>query len=568
MKKNRPSATDELRRRAEERIKKRKAESPPGLNADALRLLHELGVHQIELEIQNEELRSARHEVETALQRYTELFEFAPIGYFAIAGDEIISEANLAAARLLGLPRSKVIGRRFSAFLREEHRQTFREFLTRVLVEGASGEPSSKTCELGLGGEGTAQRELHLTAGAYQGPPATALVGVEDITRRVHAEAALRSEARNKDSFLAALSHELRNPLAPIRNSLFVLQRAQPGGPQAQSAYAVMNRQVGQLTRIVDDLLDVTRIASGKVRLQRERTNLCELARRTVDDHRASFEASGVRLSTALGSEPLFVHADPSRLVQVIGNLLGNAEKFTPRGGQVEVGLRRESLAAVISVRDNGVGIAPELRDRLFEPFSQGPNTVERSRGGLGLGLAMVRGLVELHEGRVSAISDGLGRGSEFTVRLPLEEAPAGAAPRPSLKPAPLYRVLVIEDREGEARSLAETLERDGHCVRLAQSGHTGLELAGHFRPQLVFCRLELPEMDGCRVARAFRSDQELKTAYLVAMGDLAPPQELQRAFEAGFDRHLPVPASPENLEQLLAESPSLESEQVPEAVL
>jgi PAS domain S-box-containing protein len=562
MKKNRPPDAAELRRQAEERLVGREPEGPAGFDEEARRLVHELGVHQVELEIQNEELRSSRQEVESALARYTELFEFAPIGYFSISGDESIQDANLAAARLLGLPRSKVIGRRFSSFLRAEHYQAFRDFLARVLVEGGADEPMSESCELAAGEEGGERRELHLTAAAHQGPPLTALVAAEDVTRRVRAEAMLRAESRNKDAFLANLSHELRNPLAPIHNSLFVLGRAQAGSPRARSAQAVLDRQVAQLTRIVDDLLDVTRITRGKVRLERKSMDLRELARRTAEDHRASFEASGIRLSTTFDAEPLWVHADSSRLVQVMGNLLGNAVKFTPRGGKVEIGLRREGLSARLSVRDSGAGIAPELRERLFEPFSQGTQTLERARGGLGLGLAMVKGLVELHDGTVEVASDGPGRGSEFTVHLPLERATPAAPPPERKQTARTHRVLVIEDRADVAQSLAGALESAGHSVRLARSGPAGFALASSFQPEIVLCRLELAEKEGFNVARAFRAAllADRRRSLLVAVGGLAPAESARCALEAGFDRHVAATPSPEGLERLLAETPEAQA--------
>jgi PAS domain S-box-containing protein len=561
MKKNQAPDPAELRRQAEERLMRR-AEGPARVDEETQRLLHELHVHQIELEIQNEELRTAQQEVEWALARYTELFEFAPIGYFALGGDEVIREANLAAARLLGLPRRKVVGRRFSSFLREEHRWAFRDFLTRVLVDGEAEEPRSETCELALGGEGTEpRRELHLTAAAHRGPPLTALVAAEDITRRVRAEAELRAEGRNKDAFLANLSHELRNPLAPIRNSLFVLERAQAGSPQVRSALAVLDRQVAQLTRIVDDLLDVTRIARGKIHLQRERVDLGELARRTLEDHRAGFEANGVQLAASLGADPLWVYADASRLVQVMGNLLGNAVKFTPRGGKVEFGLRREALTARLTVRDNGVGIAPGLRERLFEPFSQGSQTLDRARGGLGLGLAMVKGLVELHEGAVEVASEGLGRGSEFTVHIPLESAPAATQPPEEEQTARSRRVLVIEDRADDAQNLVRALEGAGYSVRLARSGPAGFAEASSFHPEVVLCRLELAEREGFNVARAFRAvPPDWRRAFLVAVGGLAPAESARCALDSGFDRHVASPPSPEELQRLLAERPAAQA--------
>ncbi|MBI5543503.1 MAG: response regulator, partial [Deltaproteobacteria bacterium] len=334
-----------------------------------------------------------------------------------------------------------------------------------------------------------------------------------------------------------------------------VLERAAVGGEQARRAQAVIERQVSHLTRIVDDLLDVTRIARGKVQLRRELLELGELVRRTIDDHRPGFELGGVELTARFESELFWVNVDPTRLIQVLGNLLGNAAKFTSRGGKVEVSLRREGQTVAVSVRDSGVGISPEVRRYLFEPFSQAPQTLDRTRGGLGLGLAMVKGLVELHGGMVEAASVGLGHGSEFTIRLPLEEAPERAAAADEKRSCRRRRVLVIEDNVDSAESLRDALELDGHQVQVSYDGPTGLAQAREFYPDIVLCDIGLPGMDGYEVARAMRRDEVLKGSYLVALSGYALPEDLQRAAEAGFDRHVSKPPSIEMLEQLLTES-------------
>jgi PAS domain S-box-containing protein len=241
-----------------------------------------------------------------------------------------------------------------------------------------------------------------------------------DITDRKGAEKALHEAARQKDEFLAVLSHELRNPLAPIRNSLAILERTPPGGNQALRAQEIIARQTAHLTRLVDDLLDVTRIAKGKMQLKRQRTELVELTRRTVDDHRGTFGTANIELTVAFPDEPLWMSADPTRIAQVVGNLLQNAAKFTPAGGRVELQITREDGSGILRIADNGIGIEPKLLVRMFEPFTQADHTLDRSQGGLGLGLALVKGLVELHGGSISAQSDGTDRGSAFIVKLPL----------------------------------------------------------------------------------------------------------------------------------------------------
>ena len=243
-----------------------------------------------------------------------------------------------------------------------------------------------------------------------------------DITDLIRTQEALREADRRKGEFLAVLSHELRNPLAPIRNSLFILDRATPGGDQARRAQVVISRQVGHLAHIVDDLLDVTRIARNKIKLQCEPLDLTELVRRTIDDHRSLFEKSEVRLDAALPAERIAVSADRTRLAQVVGNLLQNAAKFTGPGGRTQVSVIVDPAAkrAIIRVADTGVGISPELLPLLFQPFTQADNTLDRSKGGLGLGLALAKGLVELHGGDISAHSEGIGKGAEFVIRFPL----------------------------------------------------------------------------------------------------------------------------------------------------
>ena len=254
-----------------------------------------------------------------------------------------------------------------------------------------------------------------------QGRPRGAVAAFIDITARKRAEDALREADRRKDDFLAMLSHELRNPLTPIRNAIYILERVDPAGDQARRARAVIDRQADHLTKLVDDLLDVTRISRGKVRLRRERLELGAVVRRTVEDHRTLFEKNGVELATAILDEPLVVDADPTRIVQVLGNLLQNAAKFTPRGGRTAVSLEPgEEGRAVLRVRDTGTGIEPGILPRLFEPFVQSDSTLARSGGGLGLGLALVKGLVELHGGSVRAASEGKGNGAELTIELPL----------------------------------------------------------------------------------------------------------------------------------------------------
>jgi PAS domain S-box-containing protein len=394
----------------------------------------------------------------------------------------------------------------------------------------------------------------------------SAILGASiDITERKQAEEALHAanlqlaEAdRGKNEFLAVLSHELRNPLSPIRNSLFILERTALGGEQSKRALDVIGRQVSQLARLVDDLLDLTRVSRNKIQLQRRTLELNDLVRRTVDDHHSLFEEKGIIVEMTLAPERLPIDGDVERLAQVVGNLLHNAAKFTPTGGRVRVGTAAVPSRSRVTLRviDTGVGIEPTMLSRLFEPFIQADATLDRSQGGLGLGLALVKGLVEMHGGGVCAHSDGPGKGAEFVVELPLDEKVGGEPSARAVGTAGSQRrVLIIEDNRDAADSLREVLQFGGHSVEVAYNGPDGLDRARGFKPEIVLCDIGLPGMDGYEVARAFRADQALKGAFLVALSGYALPDDLQRAQEAGFEKHLAKPSSLEKLEELLADA-------------
>jgi signal transduction histidine kinase/CheY-like chemotaxis protein len=382
----------------------------------------------------------------------------------------------------------------------------------------------------------------------------------ERALAHVRDEQALREADQRKNEFLGVLSHELRNPLAPIRNALYILDRAAPGGEQATRARSVIGRQVDHLTRLVDDLLDVTRISRGKIQLQRRRVDLGELVLRTIEDHRALFADREIALEVHSAPGPAPVDADETRLAQVLGNLLQNSEKFTSRGGRVAVSVEVHAGAVRVAVRDTGIGIAPELLPNVFEPFTQADDTLHRSLGGLGLGLALVKGLVELHGGRVAARSDGAGLGAEIAFELPLladAAAPRAAEPAASVR-AGCRRILVVEDNPDSAETLREVLGLAGHEVECARDGREGVETARAFVPDVVLCDIGLPEMDGYAVARALRADPATAGAMLVALTGYALPDDQRRAAEAGFDRHLAKPVSLDDLDAVLAAAPRL----------
>jgi PAS domain S-box-containing protein len=372
-----------------------------------------------------------------------------------------------------------------------------------------------------------------------------------DITERKQAEAELLEADRHKTEFLSALSHELRNPLAPIRNSVYVLEHAAEG-EQAERARQVIERQTAHLARLVDDLLDVTRVANGKIELRRARVDARVVVRRTCDDHRSIFEARGIGLDVH-SSRPAWVDADPTRLAQMVGNLLQNAAKFSRQGSTVVVNVTATGSVARVSVRDEGLGIAPEVLPRLFKPFVQAEGGVSRSQGGLGLGLSLVKGLAELHGGTVRAQSAGLDKGAEFVIELPLTtppvERPAELRARAVERP---LRILVVDDNQDAAQTLADVLGLEGHTTFVAMDGRGGLELARKQHPDVVICDIGLPDMDGHAFARAARADAELASSRLVALSGYAQPEDRQRALEAGFDEHLAKPADLDDLHRVL----------------
>jgi signal transduction histidine kinase/CheY-like chemotaxis protein len=382
------------------------------------------------------------------------------------------------------------------------------------------------------------------------------LVMTHDVTAQRQLVEELRESDRRKSEFIAILSHELRNPLAAIRTSLYVVEHA-PETDEGRRSLRVIDRQVGQLARMVDDLLDITRITQNKIQLRRQQLDLNNVVRQTLEDNRSTLERSGVHVEAELGAAAVHVDADAARIAQVVTNLVANSVKFTPTGGRVTVSVAVDSTTgqAVLRVTDTGMGIDPALLGRLFEPFMQADRTLDRTGGGLGLGLALVKGLVDLHQGEVSAYSDGLGRGAEFTVRLPLAAplasrlpgAPADGAARPR------QRVLVIEDDADVADGLKAALEIDDHRVTLARNGAEGIEGARRTHPDVVLCDIGLPGMNGYEVARAFRADDALRSSFLVALSGYAQADDIDRARAAGFDEHLAKPPTIERLKRVFA---------------
>ena len=390
-----------------------------------------------------------------------------------------------------------------------------------------------------------------------------AVLVLVDITVQKRAENTLREVDRRKDEFLAMLAHELRNPLAPLATNLELLRQT-GGDAGTERAQAVMARQVDKLSRLVDDLLDVSRVNQGKIELKMEPVDLVGVVPAAVESIQHQIDAQGHELSVSLPSVPVYVRGDRARLEQVVANLLGNATKYTDRGGRIGVTLLREDGTVVLRVRDTGIGIAPELLPRVFDLFTQADTSYARARGGLGIGLSLVRQLVGLHGGSVEARSEGLRRGSEFVVRLPVltesQVAPTPVAPpRADEQPVPALaprRILVVDDNVDAAESLAELLRMFGHDVQVAHTGPDAVAAAAASRPEAVVLDIGLPGMDGYQVARALRKLTGGRELVLVTVSGYGQEEDRRRSREAGCDAHLVKPADLTALQQLLAGRP------------
>lgn len=370
--------------------------------------------------------------------------------------------------------------------------------------------------------------------------------------------AALQEADQRKDEFLAMLAHELRNPLAPIRTAVDLIRYLPVENEDLQSASEIISRQVFHMVRLIDDLLDVARIARGKIELQFGPCDLALLARRTSEDFRKTLESKGLTLDVQVSDQPLYVEGDSVRLAQVVGNLLHNAGKFTPAGGTVTVraAANLEQTDALVSVQDTGIGMQSDLLSRLFEPFYQANQSLDRKLGGLGLGLALAKGMIELHDGSIVATSQGPGNGSTFTVRLPLTDQPhpTKSVPDQEIEPSNAkIRVLLIEDNRDAARILQSLINLLGHEAQFALDGQSGLEHIRDQHPDVVISDLGLPgQFSGYNVAETVRSDRSLDEVFLVALSGYGQEDDRRKAFEAGFNQFLVKPVDLDTLRSVL----------------
>ena len=505
-----------------------------------------------------------RRRSDAALQdselRFRRLFQTAKDGILILdAALGTIIEANPFMCGLLGYELDDFLGKELweiGLFQdKEASRDAYRELLAKGYIRYE---------HLPLKTKGGDEVEVEFVSNLYTvGDRQVAQCNIRDITQRSRMERQAKAQAaaladlhRRKDEFLAMLSHELRNPLSPILNAVHLLRLQGDENLIQQEARSIIERQVGQLSHLVDDLLEVARFTSGKIRLHPVRLDMRGVVERAVESARPLIDGRRHVLTVDVPDEPIWLDADPTRLEQVVVNLLNNAAKYTDEGGRIWLEARASGHEMVLSVRDTGIGIDLEQFPDIFDLFTQADRSLDRSQGGLGIGLSLVQRLVDMHRGTVEVHSEGLGRGSEFTIRLPLPPSPAPeppSAPTGSAeRPAHAGRVLVVDDNVDSAEILATLLRMSGHDVRTAYTGPTALEAAVAHLPDVVLLDIGLPGLNGYEVARRLRQDPQLKGVRLVAMTGYGDEADRQLAQEAGFDRHLVKPVDFPKVEELL----------------
>lgn len=468
--------------------------------------------------------------------------------------DGIVTSWNPAAARLFGYQPAEIVGKPITTVIPPELHSEEAEILARL----RRGERIEHYETVRLAKDGR-RIDISLTISPVKGPDGTIMGAskiARDITQRKRNERLLREADQQKDEFLATLAHELRNPLAPICAAAELLKNAKSLAPELRAATAILERQARHMTHLVDDLLDISRITSGRIRLQQETVEFGELLETLIETHLHSLQSARHRSTVTTPDTPVHVSADRVRLTQVLSNILHNAVKYTPPGGRIEIALRTEDRQAIVSVRDNGMGIPAERLEHIFEPFAQLDTSYEHGDGGLGIGLMLAKKLVELHRGSIEARSAGRGKGTEFLIRLPIvAAAPArhtSAPPRHS-DPSASRRVLIADDNHDAAVSLSMLLQALGHDTRVVHDGIEALEEAELFQPDIVLLDIGMPRLDGYETARKMKSRPWAAATRIVAVTGWGQETDRQRAKEAGFDRHFVKPVNLEALKELVS---------------
>jgi len=469
--------------------------------------------------------------------------------------DGIITSWNRGAERIFGYSAQEAIGRPILMLIPEDRHHEEEMILSRL----RRGEPVEHYETVRMTKEGRLI-DIAVTISPVRdelGQVVGASKVARDVTQQKRVQRELQEADARKTEFLALLAHELRNPLGPIRHAVKILRARAPSPDELQWATSIIDRQTEHMTRLVEDLLDVSRITRGTIELRRERVDLSTILKSAVEASSALMERNRHQLKVTTPSQPLYVEGDAMRLTQVVANLLDNAAKYTDPGGNVWLSAEREGEQAVVRVKDSGIGIPSEMLPRIFDMFTQGGLPLERAQGGLGVGLALVERLVLLHGGNVSAYSSGAGQGSQFTIRLPLAQAqkvPAVERQDAKLpKSATRCRVLVVDDNVDSVDSLAMLLRMMGHEVETASDGASGLVKAAAFRPDVAILDIGLPKVNGYELAKQIRQQEWSANVVLVALTGWGQEQHRRRSEESGFNYHLTKPVEFDVLQEILA---------------
>jgi PAS domain S-box-containing protein len=514
------------------------------------------------------ERKQAEEELRQAEERMRSVVNHVIDGIITIDEQGRVESFNPAAETLFGYARTEVIGQNVKMLMPEPYHGEHDGYIGNYVRTGEAK-------IIGIGREVIGRRKdgstfpMELAVSTFHIGPRRFFTGiVRDITERKRLEQELRQRVdelaeadRQKNEFLAMLAHELRNPLAPICNALHLIKMPGADSRTVDEARDMMERQTHHLVRLVDDLLDVSRIIRGNIELRKEKLDLAVAVTRAVETAHPVIDAHGHQLNVSLPEQPIFVEADLIRLAQIIANLLTNAAKYTDVAGRIWLTVEREDEHGVVRVRDSGIGIAPEFLPRIFDVFIQGDRSLARSQGGLGIGLTLVKRLVEMHGGTVAVSSAGLGEGSEFVIRLPaLSKAPITRAPdRPGIQPrvtdALRRRVLVVDDNVDAAQSIAMILKLGGYDVHCVHDGPSALKAAQAYRPDVVVLDIGLPGMSGYEVAQRLREQPEFKRIPLVAVTGYGQDEDRRLSKEAGIDHHLTKPVDPRALQRFVGTS-------------
>ena len=496
-----------------------------------------------------------RNEVETVLSRrereLADFFENATEGLHKVGPEGTILWANKAECALLGYALDEYVGRSITAFHADA--QVIDEIL-QMLRRGETleNQPARLRCK-----DGAIKHVLINSSACFEdGKFAYTRCFTRDVTSLWQAEQALREADRRKDEFLATLAHELRNPLAPIRNALEMLRLKGNQAAVTADVRGILERQVRQMSRLVDDLLDVNRITRGKIELRKERVDLATIVQTAMETSRSLIDSRGHNLTVILPPTPIPVNVDPTRMAQVLANLLNNSAKYTERGGTIVLEAKPCGREVYIAVRDNGIGISPDALAYVFDMFRQVDRSLEKSQGGLGVGLTLVRRLVELHGGSVNARSEGPGQGSEFTVRLPVAE---GELPRSEVVKhvsptvVPKFRVLIVDDNRDAADLMSALMRLKGHETRTARDGQEAVDSVPEFRPDIILMDVGMPRLNGHDATRRIRELPGGKDIFIIALTGWGQPEDVQKSAAAGCSAHLVKPVDFAALDRLLA---------------